>query len=222
MFRRRAPERKSWSPAALPGTACGYWRALSHRVTRESDAAKYAKARREKTERILVVDIGEVVDPAEHLELIVDRIVSAKVDRRVARRGRWNESIAVGVDPATDMEHSSGQGERIDRTVDRRDPELLFRTTSQFQTGTRIYCACERVIRTQLDAVDDVGGDEALGAFSDRIVNVDQRRARAVGIYQVSNVVLEVGRTEAKPIVEQRLLEAYINSPALLRLKVWV
>src|ERR1700744_6509017 len=173
MFRRRAPERKSWSPAALPGTACGYWRALSHRVTRESDAAKYAKARREKTERILVVDIGEVVDPAEHLELIVDRIVSAKVDRRVARRHDVGlAEVSAVVDPVADPKHGRRQRKRVDRIVDRRDTEFFLRPADQLKPGAGVDRAGHGVVSGDLDSIDDAGGDKTLGALGDVLVDV--------------------------------------------------
>src|SRR5579862_3115452 len=57
---------------------------LLNGITCKADAAEHAETWRQKSVRVLVVNVGNVVDPAEQLKLIVECIFGAEVGDGVA------------------------------------------------------------------------------------------------------------------------------------------
>src|SRR5579863_9182522 len=185
-------------------------RGLLHIIARKADAAEHAETWRQKSVRVLVVNVGNVVDPAEQLKLIVECIFGAEVDDGVAGGRDRHACVSVDIGPIANVEEGARQSEWIDRIPERCDAELFLWSAEQLQPGVGVNRSRERVVRANLHTIDHIEGHEVLGAFGDRVPDIDVLAEEAAGYRlekdQVGYVVLEVGRSKPDTVVEERLL----------------
>src|SRR5262245_5271406 len=117
------PARKSrmCSVVIIGGPVSTGARGLIHAISCKPNAAKDAEPRRQESGRILVVQIEEVIDPAEQLDLVAKRIISPQVHDGIARRHKAGHcAIAADIEPVADVKQCARQSERIDRRPRRR------------------------------------------------------------------------------------------------------
>ena len=120
------------------------------------------------------------------------------------------------------MKHGRRQREWIDRKPGGGRAQFLLRPAQQPYPGAGIDRASESVVRPDQKAVGQFRGNEVLGAFRGRKSHIGVGGEGRVGVDQIDNAVVEVGRTKAHPIIEERLLEARVIARAFLRLQIGV
>src|SRR5262249_19542684 len=112
----------------------------------------------------------------------------------------------------------------LDRRPDCRHAGLVARPAQKLLVGPGVDRVGIGVIGAELQLFVHGDGNESLHTLGGGFIDVYQRTAQACrikeGVDEISELDVEIGRSEADAIVEQRLLEAGIITSALLRLEV--
>src|SRR6476619_2182664 len=83
-----------------------FWAGLLNPIAGNADAPKDTETRLQKSGRILVVDVEQIIDAAKNLDLIGDSVIGRHMDDGVSRRQQARDSeIAANVDEAASMQH---------------------------------------------------------------------------------------------------------------------
>src|SRR5579871_6524184 len=81
----------------------------------ETHSAINAKARTLEADRILIMDIEQIVDPTEDADLVVDRVVRGEVNQRERRsENSAYGAISADIDPRADVKDGRGETELVD------------------------------------------------------------------------------------------------------------